>query len=248
MKHKLLIGIGTLVAAVVILLIAEVIYIKYNGVPVAVPNIPRADESYGSAGSAIRFVVLGDSTAVGQGGSYDAGIARGSARHLGQNHRVTLTNLAVSGARSKDVLLKQLPAAVRLKPDVVMIAVGANDITHFTPTKQIVSNVRQTLAALQAANPAVRIVLTGSPQMGAVPRFPQPIRFIAKVRTGQVNKALDSLLQNGQIVRAPIAEQTGPTFIKHPELFAPDKFHPGTNGYGVWLPVLDKTFDALQLP
>ncbi len=248
MKHKLVIWIAVGLAALVLFVIAEILYIKYSATPVPVPNIPRASESYGTTGSSLQYVVLGDSTGVGQGGDYGRGIARSTARQLGQTHRVTLTNLAVSGARSKDVLDKQIPRAVTIEPDVVMIAISANDITHFTPTKQIVNNVRQILAALQSANPAVKIVLTGSPQMGSVPRFPQPIRYIAGVRTGQVNKALDNLLVDGRVLRAPIAEQTGPIFMKHPELFAPDKFHPDNDGYAIWIPVLVKTFDQLQLP
>ena len=79
------------------------------------------------------YVVLGDSTAAGRGANYANGIAVRTARHLARSRPVLLVNLAVSGARVADVARDQLPAAVRLKPDLVLLAVGANDATHFTP-------------------------------------------------------------------------------------------------------------------
>jgi len=46
---------------------------------------------------------------------------------------VILRNLGVSGATWTDVRAAQLPAAVRASPDVVVLAAGANDVTHLTP-------------------------------------------------------------------------------------------------------------------
>ena len=68
----------------------------------------------------------------GRGAPYERGIAVATARHLATRGPVTLTNLAVSGARFGDVRRDQLPAAVRSRPDVVLVAAGANDVTGLT--------------------------------------------------------------------------------------------------------------------
>ncbi len=43
------------------------------------------------------------------------------------------TNLGTSGARTADVLRVQLPQAVRLKPDLITLIAGANDVTVTAP-------------------------------------------------------------------------------------------------------------------
>ena len=139
---------------------------------------------------------------------------------------------------------KQLPEAVKLRPDVVLIAVCANDVTHLTSTGEVRRSLTAAIDGLQAANPAVKIVLTGSPQMGSVPRFPQPARAIARLRAGQMNAMVAELASSRGVTFARIADETGPTFDAHPDLFAADKFHPPTAGYQVWTPVLNRAIDA----
>ena len=42
---------------------------------------------------------------------------------------------------------------------------------------------------------------------------------------------------------AHIADETGKTFLEHPEYFAADKFHPLDEGYAVWVPILNAAID-----
>ncbi|HEX8182922.1 MAG TPA: SGNH/GDSL hydrolase family protein [Candidatus Saccharimonadales bacterium] len=245
MKHRLLVSLAIFITALVLLAIVQFLLIKYNGTPVPVPNIPRGPETYGN-GPALTYVVLGDSTAVGQGGDYDKAIARGTARHLASNRQVTLHNFAISGARSADVLRSQLPEALKLRPDVVLLDIAANDVTHLTPVNKVVANIQDTVAALQSSNPAVRIVVTGAPQMGSVPRLPQPLRYAAKLRTNDINQALAKTIPAGRVVLAPLAAKTGPIFANNHKLFAADKFHPNTAGYQVWIPVLNDSLDEVM--
>jgi lysophospholipase L1-like esterase len=157
---------------------------------------------------------------------------------------ISWTNYAVSGARAQDVLKSQLPKALTDKPDVVLIAVGANDIDKLTSPGRVTNELRQCIEALRGANPKVAIVLTGAPAMGAVPRFPQPIRWYAGVRTANLNKAVIQLTKETHTTFAPIADKTGQIFHEHPEFFAADKFHPNAHGYQVWKPVINHALDA----
>lgn len=238
-NHPVLLSVAVIVLVIAGVAVFNFLYIKYSGKPVAIPDIPREVEMFGS-GEPLMYVVLGDSTAVGQGGDYEVGIARSTAAFMAKNRQVKLQNLAVSGATAADVLKNQVDAAAKLKPGVALLAVGANNVTHLTSTSDIKRDMASIIDTLRAANPSVKIILTGSPEMGSVPRFAQPLRYYAGVRTAQVNKVMQGIAAEKSVTLAPIAAETGPIFSQRPELFAQDLFHPNNEGYGVWIPVLHK--------
>lgn len=219
---------------------AAVLLILCAAVAAADERSTRAPVSFGSSGPALTYVVLGDSTAAGVGGTYDLGIAISTARELGRRRRVTLTNLAVSGARMRDVRERQLSAAEALRPDLVLLSVGANDVTHLTRIGSMRTDLQEIVRRLRVANPAVEIVLTGSPDMGSPPRIPWLLRGVASCRTRQVNRMFLAEVARFDLVFAPIAAATGPLFRRDPSLFDDDRFHPNDRGYATWLPVLNE--------
>ncbi len=196
----------------------------------------------GNAGPPLRYAVLGDSTAAGVGAAAEDGIAVLTARHLGLTHRVSMRNLGVSGARMRDVLETQLGEAERLTPDLVLLSVGANDVTHLTSIPAMRRRLRAIVGRLRAASPGVRIVVTGAPDMGSPPRVPWLLRGVATLRTRMVNRMFVAEARRLHLVFAPIAADTGPLFRRDRTLFADDRFHPNTRGYAAWVTVLD---DAL---
>jgi len=254
-NHKILGASLVLCIAVTGLVLWQVLYIRLHyRASVPAPAIPRGVERFGSGGAALTFVVMGDSTSIGQGAPYGQSIARRSAEYLARRHTVALTNVGVSGARVADVRVRQLPAAVALKPDVVLLAVGANDVTHLSGLHGLRTDMVYIIAQLQAANPHVQIVLTGSPAMGSVPRFAPPTQWIAAARTRQVNDvftnvvaAADSRAGYGKVILLPLARETGPIFQHNPGLFAADNFHPNAAGYGVWWGVVERRLARLYM-
>lgn len=222
--------------------IVQILYIKYSGSPVAVPTIPREPQVIGE-GTPLKYAVLGDSTAVSQGSEYEKGIARLTALHLAKTHQVTLQNFAVSGARIHDVLKSQTDQAVQFNPDIVLISVGANDVTHVTRLHDFKTKLEETIRKLKAPNPAVRIILTGSPQIGSVPRLPQPMRYFARLRSAQINDVVDQISRSQSVGFARIADRTGSVFDEDRTLFAADNFHPNEKGYAAWIPTLTDAID-----
>jgi lysophospholipase L1-like esterase len=197
--------------------------------------------TFGSSGPNVTYVVLGDSTAAGIGGSYDLGIAISTARELGRSHVVTMTNFGVSGARLSDVRKLQLPLAETLRPDLVLLSAAGNDVTHLTSVRRMRADLRAIVQALTAANPDVKIVITGSPAMGTAPRIPRLLRGIAACRTKQVNRMFRAEeAASDHLVFAHIADRTGPVLGSDPSLFASDGFHPNDRGYATWIPILNE--------
>ena len=79
----------------------------------------------------LRFVALGDSTTVGIGDAVPRSGWRGWSRllaaELARKHRLSYTNVAVAGATSRSVRADQLPATLRLRPQLASVIVGVND-------------------------------------------------------------------------------------------------------------------------
>ena len=195
----------------------------------------------------ITYVVLGDSTAAGEGADYQSGIAAVTARHLAERRPVTMTNLGVSGAKLRDVVSEQLPAAERLKPDLVLLSASANDVIRLTPVSSMRKSLLAIVRRLRRANPNVIIVVTGSPDMGAPPRIPRFLRPLASRRTRNTNEMFREVARAEGLFFAPIAEETGPLLRADPTMFHADRFHPNERGYATWIAVLDRVInDALE--
>lgn len=195
-------------------------------------------------GAPLLYLVLGDSTAAGVGANYDDGIVLATARHLARRCRVQVVNFAVSGARFRDVLSDQLPRARGIKPDLVLLDVGANDVIHLTLSNSVRRDLEKILEALLAANCDARIVVTGAPDMGSPPRIPFLLRGLAAIRTNRINRIATRAVSVHDLTFAPIAERTGPAFRKDRTLFASDRFHPNARGYSLWAAVLEEALDV----
>lgn len=235
---------------VVVLLVAEVAWALAVGGSVAYEPPSTDPQRTGDPRQPpLELVVLGDSTAAGQGAPYAKGIATGAARTLAEEERyVTWSNLAVSGARWGDVKEQQLDGAVRSAADVVLISAGANDVTGGTSTRSLRADIEAVITALRASDPEVRILITGVPDMGSTPRLPQPLRWLAGLRASRLNDVVREQGARLDVTVIPILERTGPAFRRDHSLFSADRFHPDARGYAVWRRVIAQSLRAVALP
>ncbi|CAN5660020.1 hypothetical protein BH23PAT2_BH23PAT2_05750 [soil metagenome] len=224
------------------LTIAQVLIARRDP-PIGFENPSPEPVVFGKGNEPLRYVVLGDSTAAGQGADYEDGIAMRSARHLSRHYRVSLINFSVSGAKVADVVDEQLSKAVQARPDLVLLSVGANDVTSLTNPKNVKNDLGKIIDELIAGSCDVKIVITGAPDMGSIPRFAQPLRYLAGLSTKRLNNKILPLAREKNITIAPIAEETGPVFRQKPELFSEDKFHPDASGYEVWSKTINPALD-----
>jgi lysophospholipase L1-like esterase len=208
----------------------------------APPRAPSAEETFGS-GRPLRYLVLGDSTTVAVGGTYERGIARQTARHLGASHQVVMKNVGVSGARVHDVLVEQLPRVGSFVPDVVLLDVGANDVVHLTRAAPLERDLEAILQDLLSRNRSVKIVVTGSADMSSPPRIPRLLRGLSGHRTRVLNRVFERAVARHHLTFAPIARETGPVFKRDRSLFDVDRFHPNDRGYELWIAVINAALD-----
>lgn len=137
---------------------------------------------------ALTFAVLGDSIAYGQGAARSADTA--GARLAGALERtgtpVDLLVVAVPGAVSGD-LAAQVRAALVARPDLALIIVGANDLTHFVAPHQAADALRAAVRQLHSVG--VEVVVAPAPDLSVVPWVPTQMRAVVKAGSVALRQA-----------------------------------------------------------
>jgi lysophospholipase L1-like esterase len=219
-------GTAGLVVGAAVVLAVEVQLARSGG------RLPHLELALDHPGGGPRLVWLGDSTAAGVGASAAPGaLPSRVADGLGVRD-ASLAVLAVSGSRAADVLAEQVPLVAGARPDLVLISMGANDTIHLTGRGAFRHTYEQVVRALPAGVP---VVVLGVPDMGAVPRFAQPLRAVAGWRGRNLDAEIRRVAAATGAVYADIAGPTGPSFRHDPgRYFAADDFHPSDAGYALW--------------
>lgn len=177
--------------------------------------------------------MLGDSIAAGLGAerakhTLGGRLARGIARSAGRS--VRLRTAAVVGSESS-MLADQLAALPdSYRPDVAVIVVGGNDVTHRVPVAESVDHLGVAVDALRARG--AEVVVGTCPDLGALRPMPQPLRALGSRASRQLAQAQrETALARGARV-VSLSHVVGPFFITNPdEMFSLDRFHPSAQGY-----------------
>jgi lysophospholipase L1-like esterase len=187
----------------------------------------------GSDGAApLRLAVLGDSSAAGYGVALPretpgALIAAGLAERL---HRpVMVRSMAVVGAVSAD-LVPQREVAIEWRPDLAVILVGANDVTHRVRLPIAVAHLAETVRRLRAAG--VQVVVGTCPDLGTIEPIGQPLRWLVRRWSREMAAAQTIVAVEAGASTVSLGDLLGPEFAAAPErMFSTDRFHPSALGY-----------------
>ncbi len=244
MSRRRVLG-GTLLAvlaaglALVALLVGEAVYasrLAFLGAAEAVDQ----HAAYGSGEARpLALVVAGDSTAAGVGASGVDTTAGGRlaallARRLGR--AVRLTGIGVSGARAGDVEGQLGTLAAGLRPDIVVVLVGANDAIHRTSLGDV---ERQITAAVTRARATGAAVVVGTcPDLGAGRALPRPLRDLAAWRGRAVARVTARAARRAGARTVDLEALAGPAFRADASTLARDRWHPSDHGYAVWAEAL----------
>jgi lysophospholipase L1-like esterase len=183
-----------------------------------------------AADTSMRFAVLGDSIAYGQGATRatETPGARLAARLAEAGTPTELRVFAVPGARS-DGLAAQVRRAVDWGAELVLIIIGANDLTRLVPPDRAAAQLGDAIGRLRAA--AAQVVVAPAPDLSAVPWVPPQLRAVVKsgsdlLRAAQTRAAIEA----GATV-ADVGGSTSAAFADDLSLFSADRFHPSSAGY-----------------
>lgn len=197
-------------------------------------------------GSPVELLVLGDSLAAGLGAEHrkqtlGGRLAKGLARRLRQP--VRLRTGAVVGSESPDLegQLDGLPDGYR--PDVAVIVVGGNDVTHRIPVSVSARHLEHAIARLRRRD--AEVVVGTCPDLGALRPVPQPLRSLISRQSRRLARAQAESARRTGAVPVDLRRSVGPMFFAEPEeMFSMDRFHPSALGYRrtaeALLPVLER--------
>ncbi|RYU09268.1 SGNH/GDSL hydrolase family protein [Nocardioides iriomotensis] len=194
----------------------------------------RADRVYKKKyGATLDLLVLGDSIAAGLGAekpSHTLGAQLASRTAKATGRAVRLRTEAVVGSESS-VLAAQLgvlPSGYR--PDVAVIVVGGNDVTHRVRVSESSRHLAAAIEAMRARG--AEVVVGTCPDLGLLLPVPQPLRRLAGRASRQLATAQLQVATELGAHAVSLATVVGPFFAAQPdEMFALDQFHPSGAGY-----------------
>lgn len=211
---------------------------------------PAPDGRYGFYdGEPISVVIIGDSSAAGVGVATadetpGALVAAGLAEIA--ERPVQLTVVARTGARTSD-LADLILRAEAARPDLALVMVGANDVTHRVRATMSVRLLDEAVRRLREAGAAV--VVGTCPDLGTVEPIPHPLRLLARRASRRLAAAQTVAAVEAGARTVSLGSILGPEFAAAPgHMFSPDRFHPSSVGYAAAAAViLPSAASALNL-
>ena len=171
----------------------------------------------------LLYVAIGDSAAQGIGASEpNRGYVGVLADHirLATGRTVRVINLSVSGATVELAVRDQLPRFVKLTPDIVTVAIGANDIALWD-------------AAVFTAG--IREVFSALPDHAIVADLPCFHFRHNELKVAVANAIVREVAAENDLTVVPLHATTKRQgFRSIATQFANDMFHPNDRGYRVW--------------
>jgi len=177
----------------------------------------------------LRVVALGDSTLTGPG-LLDA-------RHVWLRAALTelatpfeFVSMAVGGSRVADVD-RQLDEAIEQRPDLVVVAVGANDALHGTPRRAFRKRFDRVVDRL--ADQVASVAVANIGDLGNIARVPYPLTSVLRWRAQVMCSIVESIVDDHETVDLLDVTASNHVF-RDRSVFTADLFHPAEAGHAAW--------------
>jgi lysophospholipase L1-like esterase len=204
------------------------------------PTPGSLDGEYGSGAGHVTITWLGDSLAAGTGAREpDGALPVLTANQLGRP--VTLRVAAKGGTRVGDIGEEQRPVTATAGADVVLIAVGTNDATRGGSVASFRSSYRRLLGQVDRH---AAVVLLGLPDLGASPRFAQPLRAVLAWRARAFDRVVRDLAAETGAGYVDL-RATSAAFRARSGMFADDGYHPSSRGQELWARAVARVVGAM---
>jgi lysophospholipase L1-like esterase len=164
---------------------------------------------------------------------------------LGADRLDLVTNLAVNGYTSRDVITRELPRWRDSAPEFTSLLIGVNDIVQDIPSAEYERNITAIIDELAGRLPADRILLVSTPDYTVTPEgasYGDPTQRRATIE--QANSVL-----------ARLAAARGTNFVDvfdisqraatDRSLVASDGLHPSAAQYALWVDRIAAVVDRL---
>jgi acyl-CoA thioesterase-1 len=212
---------------------------------------PRATAVTGEGiAKPLRYVALGDSYTIGTSvGMEERWPNQLLAALGGEAGGLELAgNLAVNGYTSRDVLDVELPMLAALRPDVVSLLIGVNDVVQGVAIDDYRANLNRIFDDLVARVGAARIFVVTTPDYTVTPAgadYGDPAQQAAGIRA--TNAILASVAAGHGIAVVDIHDLSLRAATER-DLVAVDGLHPSGAQYALWVERIAPAVKALLAP
>ena len=189
----------------------------------------------------MRYLALGDSYTIGTGASAPV---RAWPSIVASRLQLELTNPAVNGYTTEDLIRDELPLFGRTVPDLVSVLIGVNDLVQ----GRTVDQYRRSLARIYDAVTAARVFAVSIPTWSYVPAAAQ---FGGAAHVDRLTRAFNEAGRSEASDRGFPWVDLGPVSasrIGSDGWIAADGLHPGDAQYAAWAEVILPVAAALTAP
>lgn len=189
-----------------------------------------------------RFVAIGDSTVEGLDDPDGRGGYRGWANRLAEKiardqGELQYANLALRGRKTRDVLDEQFEPALAMKPDLVAVVAGTNDILRPRfDAEAVAGDIERMQRTLIEAGATV--LSFSLPDLTPVMPLARPLR-------GRIRAFARALVEGGKRSGAIVIDFTAHPVASDPRLWSEDRLHANALGHAR---IADALAHALSLP
>jgi lysophospholipase L1-like esterase len=193
-------------------------------------------------GDPIRYLALGDSYTIGTGASkparnYPSILATRLSEATGR--KVDLTNPAVNGFTTLDLIDAELKYVGRLLPQLVTILIGVNDLVQGRTPEEYGASLRKIYDAVASLGlPAGRAIAISLPNWSIVPAARD---FGDPARLRRLTDALNTIAKNEAESRAFTWIDISAASVDGAGTkgwISGDRLHPGDSQYAAWASVI----------
>lgn len=196
-------------------------------------RLPEAAGERQRGGTGLRLLIVGDSSGAGVGAGHQGEALAGQLEAaLRQRFGAVGWQLVATTGHCTEQALAQLRACELAPADVLITALGVNDVVEQTPPRQVVASLRALVAEARNRAGVRQVLISAAPPMDRFPLLPQPLRWYLGQHAARLNEALAQAF-GPQLVRLPDA-----VLASAGALMAEDGFHPNPAGYRLWAEAL----------
>ena len=181
-----------------------------------------------------RFLTLGDSFTIGTGTTPDRSFPAVIARLWTESGRsVVLSNPAVNGYTTDDLIDAELPLVVSFRPTLVTLLIGANDIVQGSSDDRYRRQLRSIHERVRADAPDARVIALPQPDWSLSPAgsgFGDLAGIARKIeRFNEIARDEAERARAMWIDLFPLMRDQG-----RKKMFASDGLHPSVEAYAEW--------------
>lgn len=219
--------------AFIVIILTYFIYPIYRAIQISI-GIQESAVPYEQSpeNPTMKILVAGDSTGVGTGAESPEDSIAG---RIGKDFpNASIENISENGITTEE-LRKKLDELADNNYDLIVIQIGANDVTKFTSKAKVSQEIKLVLD--YAAAHASSVILLTAGNMGLSPVFKAPFSNYITSKTLMVREIFQSEAAARSSVKyvdlfKKAEDDTFSTDID--KYYADDNFHPSSEGYGVW--------------